>query len=193
MFISYDEWNLLDIFHPDEDYSDFRSSAWYEYYYYKWYYAELSKSKRILEIGVRLGYSAFAFMSSSYCEEYTGWDIQKPIDGGMTFDTTDWVKDKVFSKFPSIKSNLETKDTQIDEWLSDEYDFIHVDGSHSYFGALSDCSKAYSVLSKGGLMVVDDYVFIPAVKKAVDCFLDEKDLPLVVGYSKRGDALLWKI
>lgn len=193
MFVSYDEWSRMDLFHPDDAYMKDRQNDWYEYYRCKWYYAELSRAKSILEIGVRLGYSAYAFMSSLHCESYTGWDIQEPIDGGMDFDTFPWVEEKIFSKFPRVKASLKVMNTQKDDWGIEKFDLIHVDGDHSFAGTLSDCVKAYGILNDGGLMVVDDYIFIDSVKKAIDVFIDEKDLIKIVGYSKRGDALIWKI
>jgi predicted O-methyltransferase YrrM len=163
------------------------------YYLYKHYYAEtVGKAAHILEIGVRLGYSAFSFLSDKYCTTYTGIDIQKPIDGGMDFETFDWVKEKVFSKFPDIETKLIKMNTQKDTWPTEMYDFIHIDGDHSTAGALHDCRKAWNILSPGGLMVIDDYTFIPEVTEAVDEFLRIKNLPKIIGHSKRGDCLIFK-
>lgn len=192
MFVSYDEWRRLDIFHPDDAYMDFKEPRWYEYYRHKYYYASISKAKDILEIGVRLGYAAFAFMSSPYCESYTGWDIQEPIDGGMKFPTFDWVREKVTIKFRNVKASLEKKDSLKDEWGSIKFDLIHIDGDHSYSGVISDCKKAYDHIRIGGLIVVDDYTFLKDVKRGVDEFLDENDIPRIISFSLRGDALIWK-
>lgn len=194
MFVSFDEWCGLDIFYPDDSvYEDWKVPRWYEYYRSKWYYAELSKAESVLEIGVRFGYSAYSFMSSSFCKSYTGWDLQEPIDGGVDFSTFEWVREKVFSRFPSIKSTLVCRNSLIGGWGDEKYDLIHIDGDHGFSGALNDCRMAYDCLNIGGLMVVDDATFLPNVAKAVDAFLDEYDLIKVIAYSVRGDALIWKV
>ena len=193
MFPSYDDWKKLDIFHPKDTYQDWTTKEWWEYYYCKYFYAEtVCKAKHILEIGVRLGYSAYSFLSNKYCETYTGIDIQKPLDGGMEFKTFDWVKEKVFSKFPNVKTELIEGNTQIDAWPSKKYDLIHIDGDHSTAGALHDCKEAWDILLPGGLMIVDDYTFIPEVTQAVEEFLHLKNMPRIIGYSKRGDCLIFR-
>lgn len=181
------------MFHPRDMYQDWTTHEWYMYYFYKYYYAEtVCKATRILEIGVRLGYSAFSFLCNQFCKTYTGIDIQKPLDGGMDFETFDWVRRKVFSKFPNVKTELIKMNTQTDPWPTETYDLIHIDGDHSTAGALHDCRKAWNILVPGGLMIVDDYTFIPQVTKAVDEFLQTKNLPKIIGYSKRGDCLIFK-
>jgi len=193
MFISHDEWKGLDIFHPDDVYQDWTTLEWYDYYRYKHHYAEvISKAENILELGVRLGYSAFAFLSSRHCRTYTGLDIQLPLDGGMNFKTFDWVAEKVFAKFPAVETALIEMNSQTDPWPASKYDLIHIDGDHSLEGALKDCKQAWDILVPGGLMIVDDYTFIPEVALAVDQFLATENIPKIIGYSKRGDCLMFK-
>lgn len=192
MFCTYAEWHNLDIFHPKDTYQDWKSKDWYDYYKMKNYYAEIGKAQSILEIGVRLGYSAYSFLSSPNCYSYLGIDIQKPIDGGMDFETFDWVKEKVFSKFSNIQAGLIKMDSQIDVWPDIKFDFIHVDGLHTYDGTYNDLNKAWEHLCDNGLLVLDDYIFIHEVRRAGRKFCKENHIPIILGPSKRGDLLIWK-
>jgi hypothetical protein len=192
-FITHEEWQNLDIFHPKDDYEDWRSLKWYNYYKTKWFYEQIAGQSSILEIGVRLGYSAYSFLYSPYCNSYTGIDIQKPIDGGMEFETFDWVRDKVFSKFPHFKKELIKMDSQKDKWPNENYGFIHIDGLHTYQGAYNDLNNAWEHLFGNGLIVLDDCTFILDVWKAGKQFCGEKNIPLVFSPSIRGDLLIWKV
>ena len=68
--------------------------------------------------------------------------------------------------------------------FEDEYfDFIYIDGNHSYDAVKDDLNKWYPKLKKGGLIAGDDYTIQPeelsfnymfGVKKAVDEFAIEK-------------------
>jgi len=51
------------------------------------------------------------------------------------------------------------------------YDFIYVDGNHTYKEALWDMTKWFSRLNDGGLLMVDDYANISDVTKAVNSFV----------------------
>lgn len=52
----------------------------------------------------------------------------------------------------------------------EEFDFIFVDGDHSYEGVLADCEAYYPLLKKGGFFCGHDYSFLPDVKRGVDDF-----------------------
>jgi len=62
------------------------------------------------------------------------------------------------------------------------FDFIYVDGSHLLLETYMDCVLAWTLLNKGGIMVIDDYMFeykneisnINRPKEAVDHFLKKK-------------------
>ena len=63
------------------------------------------------------------------------------------------------------------------------FDFIYVDGSHLMLETYSDCILAWSLLNKGGVMVIDDYLFengnellsnLEKPKEAIDHFLKKK-------------------
>lgn len=50
------------------------------------------------------------------------------------------------------------------------FDFIFVDGDHSYEATLADCETYYPLLKKGGLFCGHDYQSLDSVKQAVDDF-----------------------
>lgn len=53
------------------------------------------------------------------------------------------------------------------------FDFIYIDGDHSYEGAKADAELAYPLLKKGGVMIFDDYDNEEfGVRRAVDEFLE---------------------
>ena len=63
------------------------------------------------------------------------------------------------------------------------FDFIYVDGSHLLLETYTDCLLAWSLLNKGGVMVIDDYLFeyenellssAEKPKEAIDHFLKKK-------------------
>lgn len=56
-------------------------------------------------------------------------------------------------------------------FLEDSFDFIYIDGDHSYEGALSDANLAWPLLKKGGIIIFDDYNNDEfGVRQAVDQF-----------------------
>jgi len=61
--------------------------------------------------------------------------------------------------------------------MCDVLDFIYIDGDHTYEQVVRDLNNAYQRLNKGGICLVDDYVWISdnPVRKAVDEFLDSHD------------------
>lgn len=64
-----------------------------------------------------------------------------------------------------------------------DFDFIYVNGSHLLLETYSDCILSWSLLNKGGVMVIDDYLFesdnellsyLEKPKNAIDHFLKKK-------------------
>lgn len=63
------------------------------------------------------------------------------------------------------------------------FDFIYVDGSHLLLETYTDCLLAWSLLNKGGVLIIDDYLFendnellssAEKPKEAIDHFLKKK-------------------
>lgn len=54
------------------------------------------------------------------------------------------------------------------------FDFIIIDGDHSYHGALSDIQKCLPLLHKNSILCIDDYKFFDGVAQAVkECLLGQ--------------------
>lgn len=51
--------------------------------------------------------------------------------------------------------------------LDGPYDMVYVDGWHSAFGALVDGAMAWPMLKVGGVMIFDDYLWIPSKYGAI--------------------------
>lgn len=86
-------------------------------------------------------------------------------------------------KQKSIESNNEIKA---------EYDFIFIDGDHSYETILSDLNIYFSKLKKGEYCLVHDYGLIKDVRKAIKRFLDTKTVEITISDRIDSSILLCK-
>lgn len=59
--------------------------------------------------------------------------------------------------------------------LKDKFDFIYVDGDHSYEGAKRDLELSLPLLKEDGKIIVDDLQY-PSVRKAFQEFIKENDV-----------------
>lgn len=59
-------------------------------------------------------------------------------------------------RFTKIKEDSKTALTRLLE-LEYRYDFIYIDGDHSYEGSKSDLELCWPMLKRGGVMFLDDY------------------------------------
>ena len=118
----------------------------------------------ILEIGVYQGLTAGLMLETSkQLESYTGIDIELRLD---LFNTI-WADYLVNTKFYEQPS--QTFD------YSNTYDFILVDGDHAYNGALADLIKTSTLLSKDGVLAIDDYSMV-GVAAAISEFKKHTEL-----------------
>tara|TARA_R110002124_G_scaffold246337_1_gene411430 strand:- start:396 stop:980 length:585 start_codon:yes stop_codon:yes gene_type:complete len=53
------------------------------------------------------------------------------------------------------------------------YDWVYVDGDHTFEGCLRDLNLCLKVIKTGGHLFADDYTNKPSVKKAIDLFAKE--------------------
>ncbi len=156
------------------------------------YYADYAgiarryRPKRILEIGVRYGYSGLSLClgaAASGVENlvYIGMDAQ--FFAGP--ETTDYQQGRLsntiaienFEKHaPWVHASIFSVDTQKepfpDEVMSQQYELINVDGDHSYEGCWRDMTQTWPLLTMGGIMVVDD-TGMEGVRRAIEDFIRE--------------------
>jgi hypothetical protein len=133
--------------------------------YYRWKYRIVAAMRplpvSIFEIGVRAGYSAFAMQAAAPEALYDGWDNDAGQYGGIPGYVYRFIADGCVQRVDS-----QTRDT-----LPRTYDLAHIDGDHSYGGALHDIELCAPFCR---YILVDDYDFIRPVAAAVDHFIVSK-------------------
>lgn len=185
------------ILHPDDiDNSNFTNSLYWEQLELKANIIKKYNCKKIAEIGVRYGYSAYKILQENDCE-YFGFDMlhydkTKDHHGGVCENTFPFVENLLKNK----KFHLIHQNTQLIDKLGNDFDAIHIDGDHSYIGCLHDLIISYYSLKSKGILLVDDVSFLKEVKRAVCDFLkifkhQVKSIPIQDIY--RGDALILKL
>ncbi len=137
---------------------------WVDYYRLKWAIAHVLKPASILEIGVRFGYSAAAFLSGVPTAHYVGIDLDVDTFGG-TQGAINWAK-KITQPF---SADFIVADTQTMEWFpGDIYDLVHVDGQQDGDGTFHDLELA---LKQARYVLVDGYLWTRQNFTAVNDFL----------------------
>lgn len=159
----WDSWwhGLVRRWHPDDPYrpeEEFR-----RYYQVKHEVAARLRPGRIAEIGVRAGYSAFAFLTAVPQAAYVGLDADLPAHGGVP-----GFMDHARAMLRGFNATLTRADTRTLASLPGRFDLVHVDGDHSHAGCLHDLELAARAAPQ---VLVDDYDFIPDVRRACHDFL----------------------
>ena len=126
----------------------------------------------ILEIGVRAGYSAWAFLLACPLARYVGLDPHNGTHGGKggeNYAYENWAR-RILAGY---NVELHRIDTQKESDLSrfGSFDFIHVDGDHTADGVEHDLDLSFHVLNPDGRILVDDYTYLPEVKRGVDSWI----------------------
>jgi hypothetical protein len=108
-------------------------------------------------------------------------EMKKYFDGQ---DDLDRVYEKVYERFgkrPNVFIHRCTSDEAVSGFSDEYFDWIYIDGDHSFEGVYSDLINYHSKVKKGGLIIGDDYgsKWI-GVKKAVDKFCTERDIDFKV-------------
>jgi len=110
---------------------------WVDYYRMKEALARAIKPKRILEIGVRYGYSAAAMLAGAPRAEYCGIDLDAPAYGGGT-DGLEFSR----KHLPASASLLREDTQKLTSLPGGFYDLIHVDGQQDEVGTYHDLELA---------------------------------------------------
>jgi 2-polyprenyl-3-methyl-5-hydroxy-6-metoxy-1,4-benzoquinol methylase len=151
------------IAHPDDPLRD-RFSAWVDYYRLKWAIARTLKPQSILEIGVRYGYSAHAFLDAMPASNYLGIDLDCTAAGGVK-GAIDWAK-QILKPF---NADLIVADSQaMARFPGDRYDLIHIDGQQDGDSSFHDLQLA---IDQGNYILVDGYHWSTENFLAVNDFL----------------------
>jgi predicted O-methyltransferase YrrM len=151
---------------------------------------------RILEIGVRAGYSAAAFLAARPTAHYVGLDKDDGSHGGVEGYLQD-AREMLLGRYPDAGVELYRGDSG-DEGVrrglaarcAGAFDLVHVDGDHSEAGCAADLAWGASLLRPGGYVLVDDYGSLEEVRRAADAFAGETGWECVYLPSPHGELLL---
>lgn len=163
---------------------------WKPQYRIKWAIAKALMPSSILEIGVRYGYSAFAFLDACPSSEYLGIDNDSDSSGGVS-GSLRWaqLKLKQYENARAVKN-----DTQTMTGLPGEtWDLIHVDGQQDGAGTIHDLNLA---VEQAHWILIDGYWWTPTNFKAINEWLWKNkgalDFHIVINdtTSKYGDVLI---
>lgn len=166
-----------------------------EYYAVKYQICKEKNPKRIAEIGVRAGYSAWTFLQACPEAEYFGFDANNGTHGGAGGQTGLFKKwaEKILTPY---KFHLTDVDTQKVSTLDiTDIDFFHVDGDHSTNGVQHDLDLAFKCMAKNGLILVDDITYLSTVKIGCDLWVEKMKNKITTSFvsSMRGELLIYVI
>lgn len=90
--------------------------------------------------------------------------------------------------YKSVKNKFTKEEVTIHRMTTDEFfaknsemfDWVYVDALHSYDGCLSDLRNSLNIVKSGGSIFGDDYGNKEGVVRAVDTFIKETGLNLIV-------------
>lgn len=141
--------------------------------YYEFYYAisKFYKPKKILEIGVRYGYSLGVMIKGSgLVEKVVGIDNDDYHQGSLSVAQNN-LKKHVSSDLEYVFSNIDSHTIpKFDEY----YDLIHIDGDHTYEGKLKDLDLLKNACK---IAIIDDVYHIPDVSSAANDWMEKnKDI-----------------
>lgn len=134
--------------------------------------AKKYKPKRILEIGVRYGYTGIMFVLGCRCNrgkptpEYVGVDDESYHRGSCDKANENFAQAIPFAQAKAIKHN---SFYGIPSELG-TFDLIHIDGNHDYHGVTNDLNHCWPILNEGGIIALDD-IYFPEIRRAIEDFL----------------------
>jgi len=179
---------LLDVLHPADRPPP---ESWQTCYEAKYALARLLAPRRIFEIGVRAGYSAFVFLTACPSADYLGIDANTDTHGGFAGAISH--ARKILGPFRATV--LETTTAGFADTFAQShatsFDLVHIDGDHTNRGCAFDLE--FSLRLNPQHIVVDDYREIPDVRAACDQFCDSHSSDftrLVIDDGHNGFALL---
>lgn len=118
--------------------------------------------KSICEIGVRAGYSAYAFLTAAPGAEFLG--IDKGAGDPAEVAVFEVHAQKILAGFNFRLWPQDSQELQVLPYgFQGPFEFVHVDGDHSYTGCRHDVELA---LIKARWVLVDDFDVGPEIRRA---------------------------
>jgi len=178
------------IYSKDPTATKSRISQYRDYYKVKYDICKEIKPRKMVEIGVRAGYSAWAFLQATPDAEYIGYDDNNGRYGGKGGEDGsffEWARN-ILSKYNYKLIELNTQ--SIKDLGIYDIDFFHIDGDHSKAGVMHDLDLAYNSVRIGGYILVDDVDHIDGVKRGVSEWVDNHKVETRFIKSLRGECLI---
>jgi len=132
-----------------------------------------------LEIGCYAGQNASYLLGNMKIKELHGVDpYLEYVDwnGGLTChpgDTAEQQANETLRSYSNFIKHRKTSDAAIEDFENEMFDFIFIDGLHTFDQVLKDCRNYYCKLKPGGIFSGHDYTLISAVNQAVNEFARE--------------------
>ncbi len=115
-----------------------RFEEWVPYYRTKFAIAQVLAPRTILEIGVRYGYSAQAFLAAAPGARYLGLDSDSDTFGGSP-GAIEWARARLAGRDAEVR----VADTQrLHRLPGDDWDLVHIDGQQDGDGTFHDLGLA---------------------------------------------------
>lgn len=143
--------------------------------YYEWYYSigKALMPRCIFEIGVRRGYSLASMIIGAIGPQLThaiGWDNDSYVKDGL-IQAESKIRSLLRHRVPVFQMNISLKltDSQNEVTIPQGCDLVHIDGAHGLKEKTHDLSLC---IGRANTIIVDDYLFIPDVRRACDEILN---------------------
>lgn len=184
------------IFPKDPTFSKKQLEVYKKIYAVKYEICKEQNPRFIAEIGVRAGYSAWAFLQACPDAFYLGFDANNGTHGGQGGKDGRYFKwaEKILDGF-GFTFNLVQLDTQTVNKLGiNDVELFHVDGDHTINGVMHDLDLAFKAISNDGLILVDDIDYLATVKQGVFLWIDKmlEVIKVEKRESPRGEMLIRK-
>lgn len=161
--------------------------------YYGFYYAVIKylNIQSVLEIGVRAGYSMVAMLCANESLRYTGIDNDSNLSGGLS-GCYKHAEELLGEYCINPESSITIKDSHTIEYLTENFDLVHIDGDHTTIGCKQDLEL---VRNNAKYLIVDDIDFCSKgehnVRQAVDDFLSTYKYKSIYIPSYRGHRVIF--
>ncbi len=163
------------------------TTAWHDHHAATWDMFLPKRIRNALEIGSHEGRSASWLLTRRKVDHLTCVDPFE-LNGDPCSDAGDYsarFDRNVTAKFQQVTKVPGFSPDAVPEG---EYDFIYIDGHHSYDATLADLHKCWPMLTPGGLMIVDDCAFwvedFAPLRACEDFFRDKPHALVFDGYQR---------